>query len=139
MGSPGPGLAGRLALYPRALPAACRWLPGATAGRQRAARTTSGGRWAAGRGTWVVGGSLGGRSGREGRPLAGPRASGGTGAHRAPGAEGGADNPVLLSYLVFVQAWQAKRSKSLLMSHTVSIFAGILIPSLPFELKSRPL
>ena len=32
MGSPGPGLAGRLALYPRALPAACRWLPGATRG-----------------------------------------------------------------------------------------------------------
>ena len=62
MGSPGPGLAGRLALYPRPLPAACRWLPGATAGRQRAARSTAGGSvgpqgggpgWSVGR--WVEG------------------------------------------------------------------------------------
>ena len=62
-GAPAPDLPAGLPQISATLPAACRWLPGATAGRQRAARTTSGGRWAAGRGSWVVGRVVG-RKGR---------------------------------------------------------------------------
>ena len=86
-GAPALALPAGLPQISTTLPAACRWLPGAI--RPDSSRgSTSGGRWAAGRGSWAVGGSLGGRV-VGGRPLAGPRASGVTGAHRAPGAVGG--------------------------------------------------
>lgn len=83
MGSPGPVPVSR-----RAGHRGSGWQAG-IARAAKAARTISGGRWAVGRWSGAVGGSLGGRSGREGRPLAGPRASGVTGARRAPGAVGG--------------------------------------------------